>query len=152
MGKLKRLIRKSKVMDISIDYNGEKINFNLHQELRVNEDIINEQLKDQPTHYGFLLMLRARLISKLAQAKKDKSERHSELWQEYREETNPITGRAYTKEDILAIIDNDEEYTELYDTVIKLSEEVDILDAAVNSFEQRSYLLQTLSANTRKQV
>ena len=59
--RLKILAKNSSLTNISIQYGKEKIKFNLYEELIVNESRINEELKNQPSYYGFLSLLAVKL-------------------------------------------------------------------------------------------
>ena len=136
-------------MDVTIKFNGELIEFNLAKELKITEEIIDSEIKKQPSHFGFLLMLQAKLKKKFSDALVKKKKIQSEIWVDLKGTTNPATGSKYQKEDIQAIVETDEDYIKAQKIVNKVASEVDILEAAVRSFEQRSHLLQTLSANAR---
>jgi len=146
---ISKLVKKSSIMDVSIKFNGKLIEFNLADELRINEEIIDSEIKKQPSHFGFLLMLQAKLKKKFSEALSKKKRVQSDIWIDLKGTTNHSTGSKYQKEDIQAIVETDEDYIKAQKLVNKVSAEVDILEAAVRSFEQRSHLLQTLSANAR---
>jgi len=142
-------IKNSSIMEVVIKYNGEVIEFDLAKELKINEDIIDDELKKQPSHFGFLLMLQAKLKKKFSEALGKKKRIQSDIWIDLKGTTNPVTGAKYQKEDIQAIVETDEDYCRAQKAVDKVASEVDIMEAAIRSFEQRSHLLQTLSANAR---
>lgn len=146
---LSKAIKNSSIMEVTIKFNGDIIEFDLAKELKINEDIIDSEIKKQPSHFGFLLMLQAKLKKKFSEKLGKKRRIQSDIWLDLKGTTNPATGSKYQKEDIQAIVETDEDYIKSQKAVDKVSTEVEIIESAVRSFEQRSHLLQTLSANAR---
>lgn len=138
-------------MDISIKYGDEKINFNLFEELIINENKINEEIKEQPSYYGFLLILK----SKLERLKNDKQasvdKLFAELYVNYKSKVDSNTNRPYANDYVEAKINRNKEYIKANQAVNKAIENLSIVNACVEAFNQRSYLLQSLSANVRKE-
>ena len=62
MKNLKKYSNSSSLMNIKIKYGEEIFKFNLKEELEINEDKINSELKEQPSIYGFLTLLHKKLM------------------------------------------------------------------------------------------
>lgn len=138
-------------MDISIKYGKESIKFNLFEELVINENRINEEIKEQPSYYGFLLILK----SKLERLKNDKqasvNKLFAELYVNYKSRIDSNTNRPYANDYVEARINKNKDYTKAIAQVNKAVENLAIVTACVEAFHQRSFLLQSLSANVRKE-
>jgi len=147
--KLKGLARKSPIMDVSIIYGTENINFNLADELKILENDLNRELKDQPTHVGFLRLLLVKLNTKMVDAKAELDKVGDELFIEYKDEVDNNTGRPYSKDVAMSYTRSDEGYQEALKHYTKTVENHGIIHACVESFNSRGFLIQTLSANTR---
>ena len=139
-------------MDVSIKFGKEKIRFNLYEELIVNETRINDELKDQPTYYGFLAMLSVKLKRVMDDKKAQLEKIKAELFVKFKSGIDKSTGRAYSNDLAESLVLQEESYTEALNDYLKAEEDYGLIQACVNSFTQRSHLLQSLSANTRKIV
>lgn len=150
MGKLRDTIKKSGIMNIRIKYGDEIIKFNLNDELKVNEAQMNKELKEQPSYFGFLTLLHATLAKKVADLNQEKKSVIGDIWLEYKGERDPSTGRPYSKEAINSLVDSDKKVKKITIKYNKAVFEASRIEGALKAFEQRSYLLQTLSANSRR--
>lgn len=142
-------------MDFEIKYDGKTIKFNLHQELQINEDTINSDLEHQPQIYAFLTMLHTYFTKAAKEAEKDKDaaygkavERlltsHSSKYYKERFSYPPANlAKELAKKDVF--------YVKKVQKHINIIDMRDRLKRAVESFEQRASLMQTISANTRKE-
>ena len=151
MGKIGRYASSSSLMDISIHFGDEKFRFNLFEELVVNENKINTELKEQPSAYGFISMLQKKLIRRMKDREREKDKIYGRLYLKYRGEIAEETQR-YTSDDVAkqkVIISP--EYQKALGELIEAEEEVGIITSCVRSFEQRSDLIQTIAANLRKE-
>lgn len=149
--KILRYSKKSSVLDVSIKYGGEIIRFNLGNELKIDEGRINDELMEQPSYYGFLTLLNNRLERVENDKKAELSKISSKLLIEFKQEKDPTTGRGYSNEVAKALVENQKEYQEALEDYHKAKENKGIISSCVESFNQRSYLLQTLSANVRRE-
>lgn len=152
MGRLIDIARKSRIMDISIDYNGEKIEFNLSQELAVNEMVINKEIKHQPTHYGFLSMLHKGLIKNKDTYEKQYKKAWAKAYLSKKQKIDSTTGRAYSNDVAKEYANSSKRYLSLLTKYNKAKHDMGTIGSCVESFEQRSSLIQTLSANKRKET
>lgn len=149
--RIKRYVDKSPVLDISIKYGDETIRFNLANELVIDEGRINEELKEQPSYYGFLTLLLNRLERVEADKKAELSKINSKLLIQYKGEIDPSTNRPYNNDVAKALVDNNSEYQVALKRYNKARENRGIVSSCVEAFNQRSHLLQSLSANVRKE-
>jgi hypothetical protein len=149
---MKRLstYRKSKVLNIKVRYNGELITFNLASELRINPDIINENLKVQPGYYGFCLLLHKKLLSRFEQLKADRDAIYGSIFLNAKE-TKIMNGRPYSDDAAKAYTESHSRFKKITTECIKAREDADVILAAVKGFEQRMQILQSMSANIRNE-
>lgn len=149
---MKRLnaYRKSKVLDIKIRFNGELVSFNLATELRVNPDIINDNLKTQPGYYGFCLLLHKKLLSRFEQLKMERDAVYGKIFLNAKATKN-MNGRPYSDDAARAYTESHKKFKDISLQCIKAREDADIISAAVKGFEQRKDILQSISSNIRKE-
>lgn len=149
MGKLINFAIKANLMNITIKYGEEKFNFNLYEETKINQDKITKEAIDQPSSYAFLALLQKRLDKKIADIETSCKRRYAEVYTNLKRVINEDTGRPnadeYCKEKTLL----DPQYQELEDKLNKVRGDLGIIEACVKTFEQRQFLIQTISANTR---
>lgn len=154
MSKKGRLLLKAKtssLMDISIQMDGEKMKFNLFEELRIDEKTINREIREQPTYYAFLAVLVVKLAKKTMDLEKEMEKTYAELYLDFKKELDPTTNRAYNNDTVEALITEDEGYQKALTKYQKALTDKNILEACSKAFEQRAHLLQSLNANVRKE-
>ena len=150
MSILKKILKRSNVADIRIKYKDENINFNLIDELRIDEFKINQEITEQPSYYGFLSLLAVKLKRTLADNKAKLEKHKGTLFTDLKGEYDPLTNKPFSNDYIDAMIVKDSEYQSYLKAYNKADEEYGIISSAVESFQQRATLLQSLSANIRK--
>lgn len=148
--RLSKLAIKTSITKVNIQYGKEIIKFDLTDELTISESNINRELKEQPTHYGFLTMLQTKLLTykEYMEAKADKI--YASKYLKACETKNPKTGKPYADKTASQMAKANENYVEAVKAAIKAKEDYNIITSCVKSFEQRSEIIRTLSANVRK--
>lgn len=149
MSKLKKYSKGSNLMNIKIKYGSEKFSFNLYQEMIVNENTINKEIKEQSTHYAFLSMLQTRLARSRDDTQAEFEKIEAGLYIEFKEEINPNTSREYSKDTVEMLVKNEKKYQEALNKLNKIKDSYRTISSCVKSFEQRKDLIQSLSANIR---
>jgi len=151
MGKnLLNIISKSELMNISITYQNEKINFNLFEELSISEGKINQEIKDQPSYQGFLGVLLTHLDKKHSDEKQSLKNIHGKYFEMYKNKKDEATGRPLSNDRVDAKILEKDKYIKQLARVNKAKFEIGLIETCVNSFNSRKDLIQSLSANVRK--
>ena len=150
MKKLLKYSETSTLMGITIEYNGEKINFNLFDEIVVDENKINHEIKVQPSSYAFLNMLYKKLIRVSKDKEKTMERKYAHLFIKYKSETDPLTNRPFNNDIAMEMVKKNKEYQKSLTDYHDAQHNADILEVCVKAFEQRYSLIQTLSANIRK--
>ena len=147
--KLIQYATRSNLMDINVSYGKEDFSFNLSGELAIDENIINREVKEQPSSYAFLNMLYKKLIRAFKEAEKKMERKYSQLFLKYKQEKED-SGRSLNNDSVKAKINIDPVYNELWNEFIEAEHQAMVLEVCVKAFEQRVNLIQTLSANLRK--
>lgn len=152
--RLRRLdnYRKSKVNNIRIEYGGKIIQFNLWDEVAINEVVLNKELKKQSSYYGFLLLLHKRLLTAFETTKQERIRNYAQLYLRGKDKIQKGTNRPYNEEMAKAYADAHKSHKILTLECIKLKDNADVIFACVKAFEQRKDLLQTISSNNRKEI
>ena len=149
--RLQSLSTSSSLMDISVVYGDEKITFNLREELIINENIINRELKEQPSSYAFIAMLHKKLVRRSVDADKKADRAFAKAFIKFKTSVDTSTSRVTSKEVAKEQAELDPIYIKLQKSASQAKEEADIVYVAVRSFEQRQSLIQTISANLRRE-
>jgi len=141
----------SSITDVKIRFNGETFKFNLAEELSINEAKLNDELKEQPSYYGFMKMLQARLLTVKEDLERQADKTYASKYLKAAEAINPTTNRVYSDKAAIQKALANEDYNKILEKSIKAKEDYNIVDACVRSFEQRASLIQTLAANMRRE-
>lgn len=150
--KLKKYAQTSKVMEISIKHNGEVFKFNLNDELKIHEGMITSDILSQPSTYGFLTMLHKEFIKELGHAKIDESKAYATCYLKYKNQVNPETQRNNSEEVAKQKAERSILYLKAQRKLVDINYTVNRIEACVRASEQRASMLQTLSANKRKET
>lgn len=145
--KLNKYASKSELMNMSIKYGDEHFKFNLFEELAINENVINKELRGQTQSQAFLAILHKKLIRLAADKKIELDKQKARVW--LKGKKDQINGRVPTKEDLRAMVDADIKSIKLSQLVVDLEHQCNLLETCVRTFETRAHMLQTVSANTR---
>lgn len=148
MASLTALAKSSNTMDITIQFDGKRYSFNLYKEVKIDLDRITYQIARQPGVYSFLTGLLKRVNSALEDAEIKRKRKFAQLYIRYK---NGDGSRPPGDELVKAKIEVEVSYVKLTDEVMLLRRNKELLEGCVRSFEHRKDLLQTLSANLRKE-
>lgn len=149
---MKRLTyyKVSKLNTLNINYGGEKIRINLWRELRITPESIDVEIKNQPSSYGFLLLLHKKLLAAFEEAKLQRGRTYGRLFLSSKGKTGK-NNRLYSEEACKAYAECHPSFVEASQRCIEIRRSADEVYAAVRAFEQRKDLMQTLSSNQRKE-
>ena len=142
--KLKYWETNTNITVVDIQLGEERIVFNLKDELSFNNDSVNSELKDQPNHYAFIAMLHKKALVLKREKERVLEKTRSRLFSQYKSQEKMANDLAE------AMVTKSKEYQDKYKEFLSVSADVDILEVCVRSFEQRSMLMQTVSANIRR--
>lgn len=141
----------SSLMNIVISYGDEDFKFNLHNELVVDENRVNQELQEQPSAYAFLSMLHKKMIRKAKDKEREMNKVYSIMYLKYKNEVDENTNRPISNDVAKEKAISSKRYQEAVKEWIEADHQSGTLDSCVESFKQRAQLIQTLSANIRKE-
>jgi hypothetical protein len=150
-GKILKYAKTSDIMNVAIRYGREKFSFNLYEEIVIDENIITEEAKNQPTNYAFLTMLHKKLTRYCKDLELEMKKEYSKQMEKIRSEKDPSTGRPPSKDVCDVKIQASPSYQEKCRELISAEHNAEVIKVCVTSFEQRKDILQTISANLRKE-
>lgn len=144
MSKIIEYSKNSDLMKIKIEYGGKVYGFNLDEELQIAETFMAKNMKNQPRQYAFLAMLHKKLIILSRDTNQELSRKKNELMAK-------IKPNFSTVKEADAHVAADKSVVALQNKLLRIDEMVSTMEVAVRAFEMRKDLLQTLSANIRKE-
>lgn len=131
---------------ISVKYKGKLVTINITKELSIDENIINSQLKNIPSSYAFLCLLRDNLIKKRDTLEREKNIAYSKAWLFYKESDNRLNNDTANHKAMV-----NPKYLSIEERYLKAVHKVNKLISICRAYESRERIIQTLSANIRKQ-
>lgn len=131
---------------ISLVYHGKKIEVNITKELSIDENLIDSQLKNHPSNYAFLSLLRDEYIYKRNKLERERDKTYSEIWSYFKSSDSRLNNDAVHNK----VLTN-KKYQSILDKYGKVSRKTDKLISICKAYESRERILQTISANLRKQ-
>lgn len=131
---------------ISVKYKGKLVTINITKELSIDENIINSQLKNIPSSYAFLCLLRDNLIKKRDTLEKEKNIAYSKAWLFYKESDNRLNNDTANHKAMV-----NPKYLSIEERYLKAVHKANKLISICRAYESRERIIQTLSANIRKQ-
>ena len=146
---LRKYSESSDLNNIRLKVGGETFKFNLYEELIIDENIINSEIKNQPSIYGFLGLLLVKLNRIRDDAEKEVERIYSDLFAKHKNKIQESTQRPHSDETAKAMVIKSEQYQKALEVFHKAKQDSSVAYTVVKSFEQRYSLIQTLSANLR---
>lgn len=131
---------------LKVKYQGKIIRINITKELSINESIINSQLKDSPSSYAFLCMLKNKYIKKRDKLDREKEIAYSEAWLYYKSSDSKMNNDTANHK-----ANTNKKYISIYNKWQKISNIVENLISICRAYENRENILRTISANLRKE-
>lgn len=149
MQKLSKIARKSEIMDISINYGGKEIKFNLYEELRINIANVNNNITKQSQLHGFLGLVVSKLAIALERAEARKERIWETIYQANKKKRGVGTNRLQSDDLCKSKATTHKKYQEALKEYIRIKGEFKTVSHILDSFKQRKDLLQTFSSNNR---
>lgn len=155
MGRLQKIIKTSKLPIIRIVHEGEVIKFNLVEELAITTSVIQKDLKTQPQIYSFICMVHNRTIERVKTLEDKKKKVWAQRFMHYLKDRSSKyfkENKTFPSQKVAeSLAENDSLYKKVLLDLRKAELDRNDLESCVKSFEQRGFLLQTLSANRRSE-
>ena len=139
-------IKTIKSDTLKVRYQGKIIRINITKELSINESIINSQLKDSPSSYAFLCMLKNKYIKERDKLDREKEIAYSEAWLYYKSSDSKMNNDTANHK-----ANTNKKYISIYNKWQKISNIVENLISICRAYENRENILRTISANLRKE-
>lgn len=144
-------MEKIKIRDIKdnvleVKYKGKSYSINISEELSLDEKILNRQLKDSPSNYEFLCHLKDQACRKRDNLEREKDAVFSQVWLYFKESDNRMSNEAATHR-----ATSNQKYQSYLKKYIRADYMANQLISICKAYENRERILQTLSANIRKQ-
>ena len=131
---------------IIVKNKGKVIKINITEELSINEKIINSQLKEFPSSYAFLCMLRDKSIKKRDSLEHEKDAAYSKAWLFYKEADSKLNNETVSHK-----ASTNPKYQSILKRYGKALDKANRLISICRAYESRERILQTLSANIRRE-
>jgi hypothetical protein len=147
---LNRIAEKSDLMNIDIMYNGKRVRFNLFEELQVKETNINTELKKHASSYSFLTQLLVHLEKQTSILESESKAAWSKVFVQLKK-VKGDNGRPLNDDVAKARADKHPIYMKALKKSIEIKFQKNLIARAVQSFETRKDLIQSLSANLRQE-
>lgn len=131
---------------LKVKYQGKIIRINITKELSINESIINSQLKDSPSSYAFLCMLKNKYIKERDKLDREKEIAYSEAWLYYKSSDSKMNNDTANHK-----ANTNKKYISIYNKWQKISNIAENLISICRAYENRENILRTISVNLRKE-
>lgn len=151
MSRINKYAGKSGLMDIHIQLGTEVFRFNLFEELAISEARINTEILEQASSYAFLGMLHKKLVRAAKDQELEVVKQYNLGYIRFKKEMNEETGKPINDDLAKAKSATTKEYIEACNRAGEIQEKANLIKVCVDAFEQRKDLIQTISANLRKE-
>ena len=145
MEKVKIKDIKNHLLEVKIE--GETKFINLSEELSINESKIMDQLQNSPSTYDYLCKLKDEACRRRDNLEREKDAVFSRAWLFYKESNSKMTNDMATHKATIS-----QKYQSYLKKYIKADYMANQLISICKAFESRERILQTVSANLRKQL
>lgn len=147
MSKLKKYAQESSIMKLKIKYNGQTFAWDMFEELQIKESALNAHVKGHTVSYAFLSMLHVKLKIKF----RDEQKRVKRLKDTYMAKYAGTAGLKTNTQIEAFMYSKHKDLQQAEDELLHIEELKDMLEVCVKAFEQRKDMLQSLSANLRRE-
>lgn len=131
---------------ILVKYKGKEISIDITKELQIDENTLNSQLRDIPSNYAFLCLLRDEAIKKRDRLERERDFAFSKVWVYFKETDAKMSNDLATHK-----ATSNAKFQSLDKKFLKAQDKANRLISICKAYESRERILQTISANTRKQ-
>lgn len=128
-----------------IIYKGKRFVINVTKELQVDENIINSQLKQHPSNYAFLCLVKDHYINKRVKLERERDTAYHKAWVYYKESGGISNDLAEHK------AASNPKYLSISERYEKINFKANKLISVCKAYESREKIIQSLNANLRKQ-
>ena len=130
---------------IQVVYQGKKYKIDVTKELQISESIINTQLKELPSNYAFLQLLRDTYLNKRNRLQKEMETAYHNAWVFYKESGSISNDLADHK------AASNAKYLSICKRYERINNKTTKLFSVCKAYETRERIIQSLNANLRKE-
>jgi len=149
-----RLSKESVIGNVKITVDGDTVSFNLHRETRINRNNLDQELEEHPAKYSYALTILAAIDSKLEEMDTKRKNIEAKLSEEFATSKESSYYKKAQKFPAAKLIDNlvrnHKKYRSIQEEYADLRTNRAKINALCRGLEEKSRMLQTLSANLRK--
>lgn len=131
---------------LKVIYKEKEYNLNISEELKIDPNTINSLLQDSPANYAFLCLLRDEQNALRLKLEQEVEFTYAQIWAFYKESSAKTTNEMARSKTLVnpkynKALNKCQEITNLYNKLCSICK----------AYESRERIMQTLSANIRKQ-
>lgn len=138
-------VNKIKNDKLVIFYKGKRYVIDVTRELQVDENIINTQLKQHPSNYAFLCLVKDYYINQRNKLQREMETSYHKAWVYYKESGGISNDLAEHK------AASNSKYLSISERYEKINFKANKLISVCKAYESREKIIQSLNANLRKQ-
>lgn len=131
---------------ILVKYKGKEVSIDITKELQIDENTLNSQLREIPSNYAFLCLLRDEAIRKRDKLERERDFAFSKAWVYFKETDSRMSNDLATHK-----ATSSSKFQSMDKKFLKAQDKANRLISICKAYESRERILQTISANTRKQ-
>lgn len=135
---------KVEIKPLKVRYQGKILTIDIQEELSINKNIIEKQLKDIPSSYYILCSIRDSYIHKRDLLEREKEEAYSKSWTFYKDSNS-----SWNNDYVSNKANFNNKYMSLCRRYLKAVKKASILINLCKAYEAREGILRTISANQR---
>jgi len=154
MSKLEQYAKNPRLARMKLTYKGETIKFNTWDELYITN--LNKQIKSNPALYSFVKRIHSVLIFNYEKKDAFLEKIYSRLFIMYKSKTNTEyyeTNQKVPSDKVAEeMVKGHKKYVSAKAAMILAKQKMTDMGAVVRGFEQKKDMLQSISANTRKEI
>ena len=136
-----------KVKPIKVKFQGKVLKIDIQNELSINENLINSQLKDSPSSYYILCSIRDKYIKERDALAREKEDTYATQWV-YFKDSNERWNNDYVSNKVLS----SKKYRSVCDRYLEVAAKAAEFISICQAYSNREQILRTLNANIRKQL
>lgn len=131
---------------ITVKLKGKPITIDLSEELSINENLIDSQLRNSPSKYFIFAQLRDKYIRKRDDLSREKEEAYSKAWLFFKDSNDRLNNEYVSHK-----ANTTPKYVSICKRYNKIVEKTNLFISICKAYESRENILRTISANLRKQ-
>lgn len=134
------------IKPLKVKYQGKVITIDIQNELTIDRNKLESQLREVPSSYYILCSVRNTYIRRRDSLARERDEAYSKAWT-YLKDANPTWNNDYVSNKA----NSNHKYVSLSNKYLKAAEKAAMLIDLCKAYESKEGILRTLSANQRRQ-